>query len=240
MNVLAFDTSMGACSVAVQWRSSRGEVLLRESYEERLTGHAEVLLPMISAVMEGARLRFQSLDRIAVTDGPGSFTGVRIGLAAARGLALASGVPLVTCGSLMVMAHRADLLHSNDRLKVRREDSVLAVAVDARKGELYVQVFGENAGDPLCEPQLTDAQSAAALLGDRPAIAVGTGAELLAAAAATAGLPPVSVRLQTLQPHARQLAMLAVVLAPVMHPEPRYLRPPDAKPQDGKSVPLAE
>lgn len=238
MNVLAFDTSLGACSVAVQWQSARGESLLREDYEERDTGHAEALLPMISMVMDGAGLSFSALDRIAVTEGPGSFTGVRIGLAAARGLALAAGKPLVSAGTLLVMAHRAHLLLANERLQVRREGAILAVVVDARKGQLYVQLFGENAGDPLSTPMLTDADGAAGLLGGRPAIAVGTGAETLAAASSASGL--MNVRLPRLQPHARQLAALAPALAPVQNAEPVYLRAPDAKPQDSKSVPVAE
>ena len=95
MGVLAFDTCFGAVSVAVRWQSARGEILLREDYEERETGHAERLMPMIESVMHGAGLRFSSINRIAVTLGPGSFTGLRIGIAAARALGLAANIPVV-------------------------------------------------------------------------------------------------------------------------------------------------
>ena len=108
MNVLAFDTCFGAVSAAVRWRSGRGEWLLREAYEARSAGHAERLFPMIAEVMEGAGLAFSAIDRIAVTLGPGGFTGVRVGIAAARALALATGKPVVATTSLAVMAHRAE------------------------------------------------------------------------------------------------------------------------------------
>ena len=88
--------------------SGRGEWLLREAYEPRATGHAERLFPMIAEVMDGAGLAFSAIDRIAVTLGPGTFTGVRVGIAAARALALATGKPVVAMTSLAVMAHRAE------------------------------------------------------------------------------------------------------------------------------------
>ena len=92
MNVLAFDTCLGAVSVAVRWQGPGGDWLTRHAHEARERGHAERLMPMIAEVMEDAGLAFSDLDRIAVTVGPGTFTGVRVGVAAARGLALASGV----------------------------------------------------------------------------------------------------------------------------------------------------
>ncbi|MFM2423228.1 MAG: hypothetical protein RL291_1758, partial [Pseudomonadota bacterium] len=103
MNVLAFDTCFGATSVAVRWRSTAGEWLLREAYESRQVatgglagppGQAERLLPMIDEVMAAAGLGFEDIGRIAVTLGPGTFTGVRVGIAAARGLALARKIPV--------------------------------------------------------------------------------------------------------------------------------------------------
>ena len=81
MKILAFDTSLGALSAAVRWRSADGVWLLREAHEVRERGHAERLMPVISKLMGEAGLPFCELDRIAVTIGPGSFTGTRIGLA---------------------------------------------------------------------------------------------------------------------------------------------------------------
>ena len=136
MNILAFDTCLGAVSVAVRWRSAGGEWLTRHAHEVRERGHAERLMPMIAEVMQGAGLAFSDIGRIAVTVGPGTFTGVRGGVAAARGLALASGVTTVGATSLAVMAHQAD-----ERIGTARGNRLLAVAVDARRGAVYLQLF---------------------------------------------------------------------------------------------------
>ena len=116
-----------------------GEWLLREAYEARTTGHAERLFPMIAEVMEGAGLAFSAIDRIAVTLGPGTFTGVRVGVAAARAFALSTGKPVVGVTSLAVMAHRADHL-----LGPERAGRPLAVAVDARRDMIYFQLFPDD------------------------------------------------------------------------------------------------
>ena len=232
MNVLALDTCLGACSVAVRWRSARGEWLLREDYRELEKGHAEMLLPMVQGVMEGAGLSFSDLTHLAVTLGPGSFTGVRIGLSAARGLALAAGLPIVGMTSLAVMAHRADLLLLNRRLGVAREGARMLVAVDVRRGQHYVQVFGENVGEPLGDPVLTTTQEAAQFAAGGPVVAVGSGAAAIAAAAGGA----VTAVLPALQPHARHLALLSPSLRPLDRVTPIYLRPADAKPQHGQAI----
>src|SRR3569832_1939804 len=91
MLILAFDTSIAACSVAL----IRDAAILAATREVMDRGQAEALMPMIERVMESARASYRDLDRIAVTTGPGSFTGVRVGLAAARGLGLASEKPIV-------------------------------------------------------------------------------------------------------------------------------------------------
>ncbi len=92
MKVLAFDSSGAACSAAI--RDGEGR-LLAYRFEALARGHAERLMPMLRDVMREAGLAFSGLDVVAVTTGPGSFTGIRVGLAAARGLALASGLPLL-------------------------------------------------------------------------------------------------------------------------------------------------
>lgn len=230
MNVLAFDTCYGACSVAVRWRSERGEWLLREDYRTLEKGHAELLLPMIEAVMVGAGVRFSDLSRIAVTTGPGSFTGVRIGLAAARGLALAAGLPIVGMTSLAVMAHRADLLLGARGSTLRREHHRMLVAVDMRRNQYAVQLFGESVAAPLFEPALLTPEEALARVGDQPLITVGSGAAAIAEAASRQGRTVVAA-LADLQPHARQLAILAEALRPEPAIKPIYLRPPDARPQ---------
>jgi tRNA threonylcarbamoyladenosine biosynthesis protein TsaB len=229
MNVLAFDTCLGAVSAAVRWRSASGEWRVASRYEARAGGHAERLMPMIAEVMEEAGLAFADLGRIAVTVGPGTFTGVRGGVAAARGLALASGLPVVTATSLAVMAHGA-----REQLGERRSD-VLAVAVDARRGMVYLEVFDETPSRPTQGPLLLAYAEAGALIGDRRAVVVGSGAAAVADAIAEAGGQSEAC-LTELQPRARSLVALAEHLTPVHPVRPLYLRAPDAKPQDDHSL----
>ena len=220
MNVLAFDTCFGAVSAAVRWRGADGLWMLREAYEPLAVGHAERLLPMIDDVMAGAGFTFQQLDRIAVTLGPGGFTGLRVGIAAARAMALATKLPVVGLTSLAVMAERADLL-----VGAARAGRPLVIAVDARRGALYMQVFGT--GGPLSQPALFDVAEAVHQLPAGPLLIAGSGGALLAMAASRA---EIEIVLPDLQPHARQLAMLAPGLAPLHSVQPLYLRPADAKP----------
>jgi tRNA threonylcarbamoyladenosine biosynthesis protein TsaB len=232
MNVLAIDTCLGAVSAAARWRDAGGEWHMREAYEERSVGHAERLMPMIGEVMAAAGLGFPDLDRIAVTVGPGTFTGVRAGVAAARGLGLAAGLPVAGATSLAVMAHRAD-----EHLGSARAGRLLAVAVDARRGMVYFQAFP---ADPEgAEPAvLLAAGDAARLIGDRAAILVGSGAAAVADAVRAAG-GQAEAAFPDLQPHAAWLALMAPGLVPARPLMPLYLRPPDARPQDDKSLPRA-
>lgn len=223
MNLLALDTSMGVCSAAVLRTSpsARTEVL-REAEMQR--GHAEALMPMVEGVLSEAGLAPDDIDTIAATQGPGSFTGVRIAIAAARGLALTCGGALFGTDSLTVMARRA----------VREglaPDGPFAVAADARRGMLYFGLFGPD-GARLNGPALLGPEDAAVLLPGALTLAVGSGAALLAEAAAAKNreLTPVLPRLQ---PGALALAELAAESDerdPVLRP--LYLRPPDAKPQN--------
>jgi len=228
MNVLAFDTCLGGVSVAVRWQGARGEWLSCDRFELREGGHAERLMPMIAEAMEEAGLAFRDLARIAVTVGPGMFTGVRGGVAAARGLALASDVPVVGATSLAVMAHGAD------ELLGPRDEQLLAVAVDARRGMVYVQLFAD-AQDRASQPLLLAPEEVAALVSAKPVTVVGSGAQAIAGAIVAAG-GEAEARLADLQPHARSLALLAANLTPVSPLRPLYLRPPDVKPQADKSL----
>ena len=103
-------------------------------------GHAEALMPLIARVMDAGRLDFAQLDRIAVTTGPGSFTGLRVGIAAARGIALAATKPVVGLSTLAAFA--APHIAADDTMPV-------AVAIDARHDHVYLQVFGAG-GRTLC------------------------------------------------------------------------------------------
>jgi tRNA threonylcarbamoyladenosine biosynthesis protein TsaB len=223
MNILAFDTCFDGCSVCVAERRGDAVVELGAMMERFETGHAERLIPMIGETMERARLSFDQLERIAVTVGPGTFTGTRIGVAAARALALASNAKTVGVSSLAVMAEVAGR---------EMNAEALAVVVDARRGEVYAQVFGAGGGlDARSAPRLLSIEEAAQLGGSGSIVFVGSGAAVVAAVATREGRNAVA-RLPDLLPDATALARIAGVReasdAPLV---PFYLRPPDAKPQ---------
>src|SRR6476619_363697 len=148
MRVLAIDTALGACAAAVL-DSGAGAILVSESVG-MLRGHAEAIMPMIARVMDAARCEFADLDRIAVTVGPGSFTGLRVGIAAARGIALASGKPAVGLSTLAVFA--APLIAEDDT-------SPVVALVDARHEHVYMQVLGPR-GRTLVTPRLANLRDA--------------------------------------------------------------------------------
>jgi tRNA threonylcarbamoyladenosine biosynthesis protein TsaB len=237
MNIIALDTCLGACSVAVQWldRIEAGPPPVRQlrtawRCEELATGHAERLIPMMREVLQESGHRLQDLEAIAVTGGPGSFTGVRLGVAAGRALALATTLPVRTTTSLHVMASEAKGELGGDRL-----GHAIAVCVDARNNQVFVQLFGEEADHPLTPAQLLTPEAAAALNPDVPLMCVGSAAEIVAEAARRSGRRA-KARLPQLQPNARYLAALAPVLEVRRPLRPLYLRAPDAKPQGDMSL----
>src|SRR5471030_3156973 len=102
MRVLAIDTALEACSAAVL-ETDRASAAIHESLP-MVRGHAEALIPLVARLLDRARLTFAEIDRIAVTTGPGSFTGLRVGIAAARGIALAAAKPAVGLSTLAAFA----------------------------------------------------------------------------------------------------------------------------------------
>jgi tRNA threonylcarbamoyladenosine biosynthesis protein TsaB len=228
MNVLAFDTCLGAVSAAVCRLDGAGLHVLSEAYEARTVGHAERLMPMIEATLKRSGIALGDMDRLAVSLGPGSFTGVRIGVAAARALALATGKPAVGVTSLAAMAHEARQV-----LGSRMQERLLAVAVDARAGMAYVQLFED--GGTTGEPVLVAPAEAAAMIGtQRSCIVVGSAATAVIAAVADG---QAEAALLDLQPRARAVAALAGDIASSGPLRPLYLRRPDAKLQGDKSLP---
>jgi tRNA threonylcarbamoyladenosine biosynthesis protein TsaB len=213
MKILAVDTALPACSAAI-FDSGENRVLARK-LEPMMTGHAERLAPMVREVMAAAGDDFFALDRIAATVGPGTFTGLRIGLSFARGLALALAKPAVGISTLKTLAA---MTHNPDALPI-------AAAIDARRGNIYFQLF-TSALDPLSEPRICSSAEAAHALPEGPCIVAGSGAPLLAAA----GEP----RRFLLQPHPATDAAIVAMLASrdenLLLPHPLYLRSFDAKP----------
>src|SRR3984885_2250645 len=141
MRVLAIDTALEACSVAVfDTESSRA----RNRSLPMARGHAEALMPLVATVMSDARTEFAELDRIAVTVGPGSFTGLRVGVSAARGIGLAAGKTGV--GRTTLSPPAGALIDADE------SQAVLAV-IDARHGNVYMQLFGPG-GRTLVAPRV--------------------------------------------------------------------------------------
>mgnify|MGYP001550517919 FL=1 len=206
MIVLSLDTCLSSCSVAVV----DGARVLAFAREVMARGHQERLAPMAREVMAAAGLTFDRLDRIAVTVGPGSFTGLRVGIAFAKGLALALDLPAVGIGTLEALAAEAG--------------GLVFPVIDARRGQLYLQAFED--GRALMAPDALSADTAAARLADlsqgRPFTLVGSGAALLAEVA------PAAAVIAAEGADARHVARLAVTRAPGPL-KPLYLRAPDAK-----------
>lgn len=230
MNVLAIDTSLGALSVAVARIGEGGDIALAETCQELQTGHAERLMPAVQSAMADAGLGFGDIQRIAVTLGPGTFTGVRTGVAAARAFRLATGAEVVGATSLAVIAHRVLAEHS-----ASIAGKPLLIAIDARRGGYYVQRFGANSLAPETEPREVTAVAAAGLAGNPDICIAGSGARAIAQAAAEAG-HRVEVVAEQLEPRAADLAAMAPMLAPLETVSPIYVRPPDAKPQAGNQL----
>lgn len=229
MNVLAIDTCLGALSVGIGRDHPDGRYCVSEHYEERATGHAERLVPMIACELARAGIGYRDLTRVAVTLGPGTFTGVRTGIAVARALRLSAGVELVGTSSLAVMAHRIFEIAEGSEIGLP-----VMIAVDAKRDRLYAQLFGSGALDPLSPPSEMTAEEAAEIALQHDARVAGTGARLVEAAARGRGAP--AIVCDALQPHAGDLVWLAQSLTPLDDVAPIYIRPPDAKPQEAKRL----
>jgi len=222
MNILALDTSMGACSAAVL-RTDGAASSLHARQEAMARGHAEALMPMVAEVLAEAGIAAREIDVIAATEGPGSFTGVRIAIAAAHGLALATGAKLYGNDSLSVMGRTA--LASG-----LLPNGPFAVAVDARRGMIYLGLYDET-GARREGPLLISPEDAARLLPRDLTCAVGSGALLLAEASTRHG-HRIECALPELQPSAAALAKIALEARETVPTlRPLYLRPPDARPQ---------
>jgi tRNA threonylcarbamoyladenosine biosynthesis protein TsaB len=208
--VLAFDTALESCSAALL----DGDRVVAARSEAMARGHQERLAPLVSELMAEAGLAFAGVDRIGVTVGPGSFTGLRVGLSFAKGLGLALGRPVVGVGTLQALAASAP------------EAGVSAAAIDARRNQVYVQGFRD--GVAVTRPEALGVEDAARLLIDvdpkGPARLIGSGAALLApffpsaAAEARSGADPVALA-----------RLVAAAPEPAGPPQPLYLRAPDAK-----------
>jgi tRNA threonylcarbamoyladenosine biosynthesis protein TsaB len=193
-------------------------------------GQAEALMPLVDGAMREARRTVSALDLVAVTTGPGSFTGIRVGLAAARGIALAGDFPLVGVTSFEAAAAAV--------IKALGADHCLLVALESRRPDLYIQFF-DRSGRPLCEPAAVLPEALAAVVGvaagARP-LAI-TGDAAARAVAALADRPGKTVADEASPP---AIGVVRAALErwrdgrPGEEARPLYLRPPDVTPAGGR------
>ena len=204
MRVLALDAALGLCSAAVM----DGKRVLASRSETMQQGHQERLAPLVAEVVAESHVAFADIDRIAVTVGPGSFTGLRVGLSFAKGLGVALGVPVVGLDSLEAIAASAP-----------RQGPGL-VLIDARRGQVYARRFdADQAVGPSEALTLEDLTA-----GEMPDWIAGPGIELVRA------LYPDAVVDDRLACDPIALAQMAEAADPDSHPPvPVYLRAPDAK-----------
>lgn len=223
--ILAIDTATNACSAAL-WADG---AVLASRFEPMVRGHAERLIPMIGEIAEEAGRPVKGVGLVAVTVGPGAFTGMRVGLAAARGFALSGGVPCMGLTTLEVIAAGAGDAPGG-----------VLVAIDSKRADVYAQSFGADGlalGEPaaLTPEALADAARAHGVR-EAPLTLAGDAAlqarDILEAAGRRVRVS------EAVHPDAAVLARLASErwrpdLAAV-RPAPLYLRPPDAvAPKDG-------
>jgi tRNA threonylcarbamoyladenosine biosynthesis protein TsaB len=218
--LLGFDCSGGACSAAIL---AGGDTLARRS-EPMAQGHGERLLSLLRETLAAAGLGFAALDAIAVTVGPGRFTGLRVGIAAARGLALALGRPALGIASFAAIAEAA---------RRERPGRPMLAVIDSGREELFAQGV-EAEGRPAGPPRIATARALAAELAGRAMLLAGDGARLVARALAERGTAIELVAAGPIPPEAVAALGLAELrgLAPgVQPPAPRpiYLRAPDAR-----------
>ncbi len=178
MRILALDSACAAVSV-VLWRD--GGVAARR-FKAMARGQDAALMPMVVSVLRDAGATFDRLDLVAVTVGPGSFTGLRTGLAAARGIALACGIPVLGVTTLEAVAYAAAV----EAASLGAPDAKLLVALETRRAEIYLQCFTPGLA-PLTAPCAVLPENAAGALPAGKLFAAGDGTERLRDALAAAG-----------------------------------------------------
>ena len=217
MKVLGIDSALGACSVAI-WDKT---VISREQ-KIMSRGHVETLVPMIQDVIRSAGLDFDQLDLIAVSIGPGSFTGLRAGLAAARGFGLALNIPVHGVTTLEAVATSAVRSHS-----IKPTEGIL-VALETKRSDIYVQMF-DNQGLALREPTTILPKAVSDLVVGDTHIC-GDAADRILAALTGDQKKKINLLADVERPDAGEIAEIAAnrVVNPVAA-EPLYIHPPAAK-----------
>jgi tRNA threonylcarbamoyladenosine biosynthesis protein TsaB len=213
MRILAFDCAGAQCAAAI--RVGNETVAAQRVESER--GHAQLLMPLLIGLAGKAGIAFRDFDRFAVTTGPGSFTGIRVALAAARGLAIGTGKPAVGVTVFEVLAAGA----AEAGVPTPR----LLVAIESRRSECFLQVF-DAGGRALGSPAMLAPEAIGGWIGPGPIAVAGDAAGKVVAAVPAA--IDLGARFHATAPET--LARLAAERSPDGAPKPFYLRPPDAVP----------
>jgi tRNA threonylcarbamoyladenosine biosynthesis protein TsaB len=213
MLVLVIDTSGPECAAGIY--DSAKDAMVAHRSETIGKGHAEVLPGMVKAAVAEAHLSLGDVERIAVTVGPGSFTGIRVGVALARGLALSLKVPAVGVSTLQVVAEP----------HLATAGGAVLAAIDARRDALYAQPLASD-GSSLSEPAELAYEDVKALAEQHRAIIVGSGAAVLSGASSPQiDAFPLDV-----------IGRIGALLPATTKAQPLYIRGADAKPQSGYAV----
>lgn len=214
--VLAIDTSFGPVSAALA--AQDGTFIAGFEADNAAGTQAETLPPRVAELFLQTGIRYEQLSRVAVTVGPGAFTGVRVGLAFAKGLRVATGATVLGFTTLECLAAQAARLHPG---------AMIAVAIDAKRGEVYLQLF-KAPPEPLMVGRLLSIGEAEILVRDRlsgPVVFAGSGAPLVRGAFVGHALIEAIPRID-----ARLLAQRAAFADPSLYPpDAAYLRAPDAR-----------
>lgn len=225
MLILAIDTALNACAAGVL-DTRTGQLIAHESLP-MARGHAEALMPLIARVMKASGRSYLDLDRIAVTTGPGSFTGLRVGISAARGIGLAANKPVV--GLTTLSAYVAPLV-------AEQQEQPIVAAIDARHDHVYFQAVAGN-GAVLMRPAIIPIEDTFAAARFGALRMAGNAARILADRWPSNVSAPALVNPKP-GPDIAWVAWLGAATAPDVAPaKPFYLRPPDAKPKPGFVVP---
>ncbi len=223
MKILALDTASSWCAAAVY--DSGTDTVLAEISENIGKGHAEVLMDYIGQAMTQSGIAMAKLDRVAVNVGPGSFTGVRIGVSAARGFALALDRPALGVSAFDALASEIAISHPGQPV---------LVLLEAHRGEIYAQAFGAD-GVAITGPMVLAREEALALIQQQSSETILAGSAAAALNETLAG--SFSVARGEPTAHIGTYAKLAALHEPGEAPKPLYMRGPDVKPQTGFALP---
>lgn len=225
LNVLTLDTSLRHCCVNLRTADQPSK-----NHTRMLTltkGHAEHLPPMVEEVVSHLARGYYDLGRVVVTIGPGSYTGIRVGIAAARALGLAIGIPVVGVSTLSALL--APLLSELD------EQTIAIAAINARHNGVYLQSLSLNQHDSL-GPCYCSVEEACTLIKNQKALITGSGAELLCHEACRQKMDAHLVSLE--DPDVQWVTSLGTLADPKLSPPtPLYVRAPFTIPQDHYHIP---